>query len=88
MGKIGNLMEARAYKTIENGTVFDIRSILGKKDDDMMNIYARSIIEVLSKFTEKPLLLGIALKEEGKSREMYDLVIEKIMSILHNNING
>ena len=56
-------MEATSEEVVGTGEkTFDVRVILGRRDDPLLLVYGRQLIEQISKTSNKPLLLGIALK--------------------------
>ena len=81
-GKIGTYITTTVEQSIiDNSTTFNITSLLGRRDDPLMEIYARQLAErihklhngssrdVMDGMTLPPILLGIALSKESKARE-------------------
>eukprot|EP01111_Echinosteliopsis_oligospora_P003667 TRINITY_DN15760_c0_g1_i1.p1 TRINITY_DN15760_c0_g1~~TRINITY_DN15760_c0_g1_i1.p1 ORF type:complete len:150 (+),score=16.58 TRINITY_DN15760_c0_g1_i1:18-467(+) len=80
--KLGTLFQA--YKTSGEMTAsgepnYSVTTLLGKRDDDILNIYARQIIELVGEKTSKPLILALALQDSSKP------TFRAIMEILSSN---
>lgn len=57
-------IDAKASMPVDGRpATFSLRTLLGKRDDDVAALYARQLIERISKTTARSLLLGIALKD-------------------------
>jgi proteasome assembly chaperone 3 len=82
INKVGTVISAWADPKSDGGYLFHTEVLLGRRDDPLLTIYARQIIEKLRLCTEKPLLLGISLKEEGRSRENFQQIINKVLEIM------
>lgn len=56
---------------------------LGKRDDPLLMIYARQIIERISLVSDKPLLLSISLKSDEASRNnvSFQNILNKLFEI-------
>lgn len=54
---------------------------MGKRDDPLLHIYARQIVERMSATTDKPLLLSISLRPEGRSAELFQAVLNKLYEV-------
>jgi hypothetical protein len=79
MNKVGTLLSAWA-ETKENGdNLYFIEPLFGARDDPILNVYARCLIERISKESSLPLLLGISLCTQGKDPETLRCITEKIM---------
>ena len=55
-----------------------MQTILGKRDDPLINLFARQIIEKISSYTDKPLLLSISLHPEKQSVEILKEILKEI----------
>jgi len=80
-GKVGNLVQAWAEDSPNGGKIFNTEILLGKRDDHLILVYARKLIEIISHFSEKPLLLGICLKIEDENVEIFHTIINKLNEI-------
>ena len=55
------------------------RVLLGRRDDEVLEVYARTLIELISKRTgaaAKPLLLAISIKEH--SSDMFKAIMQEV----------
>lgn len=81
--KVGTLMTAWAEENIgsSGGYTYETRTLMGKRDDPVLCVYARRIMEsIVSSGSEKPLLLAICILEEGKTPEIFHGVIEVVLT--------
>ncbi len=83
INKIGTFIKAWADSKADGGKIYQTSIVLGKRDDPLLTIYARQLIEKISLFSSKSLLLGISLKEEGRSREHFQEIINKVLEIIN-----
>jgi len=61
---------------------YETRTLIGKRDDPVLGVYARRLMEsIVMSGSEKTLLLAICIVEEGKTPEVFHEVIEAVMSI-------
>ena len=60
---------------------FDIQTLLGRRDDPVLHVYARQLIERISASSEKPLLLAIALKEDGRGPAFFQDIVNKVIEL-------
>lgn len=59
---------------------FLTKVLIGKRDDPLLEIYARQILENINKVYEmNEIYLGISLQEEGRSRESFVQIINIIL---------
>ena len=75
-GNIGTLVHAQKDNPVEHGQTgtFSAKVLLGRRDADIVEVYARTLIELVSKRLDVPLLLGISLKDE--SPEMFRAILK------------
>lgn len=78
--KFGTLLHAWSEQTADSRKIYQIRTLLGKRDDPLLNIYARQIIERLSAQTNKHLLLSISLRNDGRDSHQFQSIINKVFS--------
>jgi proteasome assembly chaperone 3 len=76
--KYGSILIASFEKSGENNKTFHIQNLLGRRDDPLINIYARNIIEEISKSSNKPLMLSICLQDEGRGTDIFQDVMNQI----------
>lgn len=81
INKFGTFLNAWAEPKADGGKLYMINTLLGKRDDPLLTIYARQMIERLSVYTAKPILLAISLKDEGRSREQFQAILNKFFEI-------
>lgn len=79
--KFGTIIRASSYTKADGGKIFEANVLLGKRDDPLLIIYARQILEKLSPFTNKPLVLAICLLEEGRSKACFEGIINQLLEI-------
>lgn len=65
--------------TISGDPNYSISTLIGKRDNTILNIYARQIIELVGKTSSKPILLAVALVDESKT------TFKTVMEIMENN---
>ena len=83
MKKLGTLISAwtESSEMDCNNKIYRMETLLGRRDDPLLNIYARQIIEQISKTSDKPLLLSVALKPEGRDTATFQEVLNKLLEI-------
>lgn len=79
--KFGTIIRASSYTKADGGKIFEANVLLGKRDDPLLIIYARQILEKLSSFTNKPLVLAICLLEEGRNKACFEGIINQLLEI-------
>lgn len=55
-------LRASSEDKADGGKLFHIDTLFGKRDDPLLHVYARQIVERIASVSSKPLLLAIALK--------------------------
>jgi proteasome assembly chaperone 3 len=78
--KFGTLINAWAETKADGGKSFDMVTLLGRRDDPLLNVYARQLIEKISLVSDKPLLLAVALVAGGRDVETFQNVLNNIAS--------
>mmetsp|Transcript_57483 Transcript_57483/g.132008 ORF Transcript_57483/g.132008 Transcript_57483/m.132008 type:complete len:130 (-) Transcript_57483:401-790(-) len=58
---------------------FSTRVLLGRRDDETLEVYARTLIELISQRSSLPLLLSISMKEH--SPEMFKGILRELDQI-------
>jgi len=83
VNKFGNLLTAWSESKGDGASdkIYEVQSLLGKRDDVLLNVYARQIIERISATSDKPLLLALSLKPEGRDAETFRDVLNKLFEI-------
>ncbi len=82
INKVGTLINAWSEPKADGGKIYQTSILLGKRDDPLLTVYARQLIERISTLSNKTLLLGISLKEEGRSREQFQFIINHVLESL------
>eukprot|EP00742_Colponemidia_sp_Colp-10_P009730 GILJ01010640.1.p1 GENE.GILJ01010640.1~~GILJ01010640.1.p1 ORF type:complete len:248 (+),score=23.72 GILJ01010640.1:28-744(+) len=67
LAKIGTMILARKEGEEEGPTSFSTTTVLGKRDEEVLSVYARALIGLISQSSPKALLLGISLKDHSPS---------------------
>ena len=65
----------------EGGKYYVMNTLLGRRDDPLLNVYARQIIENISAVSDLPLLLCICLDEKGRSTKIFQDVLNQLYSV-------
>eukprot|EP00981_Chlorochromonas_danica_P012826 scaffold5444_cov181-Ochromonas_danica.AAC.7 len=82
INKVGSLLKAWSEPKSDGGLRYFVENVLGRRDDPLLNIFARQLIERCSFFTSKPLLLAISLKEEGRGKEHFEATVNLAIELL------
>ena len=74
---------AEAIEGPEGRHTYEVSTLLGRRDDPLLDIYARQLIERSAAKTAapKPLLLTIALKESGRGVDIFNEVLNAVMEL-------
>jgi proteasome assembly chaperone 3 len=80
--KFGTFLRAYFEDVADSSKIYHIETILGRRDDPLLTIYARQIIERLAKVSRKQLLLSISLREEGRSPQIFQAVIDQLFDVI------
>ena len=81
MNKFGTIINAWAETKADGGKTFDMVTLLGRRDDPLLSVYARQLVERISTSSDKPLLLAIALLPNGRDTETFQNVLNEITRI-------
>ena len=80
--KLGTLITGEMIIGADGTVHYEINVIFGKRDDQLLLVYCRQIIEKIYKAgSKKPLLFAIALLEDGRSVECFQAVLNKLDEI-------
>eukprot|EP00520_Triparma_pacifica_P020011 CAMPEP_0118642338 /NCGR_PEP_ID=MMETSP0785-20121206/5782_1 /TAXON_ID=91992 /ORGANISM="Bolidomonas pacifica, Strain CCMP 1866" /LENGTH=124 /DNA_ID=CAMNT_0006533883 /DNA_START=71 /DNA_END=442 /DNA_ORIENTATION=- len=86
LGKIGTLVAANVDCNPINGNkTYIVEILMGRRDDPLLEIYARQLIEKCSLMdvgVMRPLLLQISLKEEGRDTESFQETLNKLLEMV------
>ncbi len=81
INKFGTMLSAWAEAKSDGGKLYQVSTLMGKRDDPLLNIYARQIIERMAVSTDKPLLLSISLHPDGRSAAIFQSVLNRLFEI-------
>ena len=82
INKMGTVIHAWPNKIEGMGDViYETKTLLGKREDSLLDVYARQIIERIEKVSNKPLILAISLKEEGRDAKTFSDILNKLYAI-------
>ena len=79
--KLGTIMTAEAVDGLEGRRSYEIHTLLGRRDDALLDVYARQLIEKIALTSAKPLLLTIALAEDGRGVDVFNDVLNTVLQI-------
>jgi proteasome assembly chaperone 3 len=86
INKFGTIMKASVQNKSDGGVIYNVSTLLGKRDDPLLMIYARQLIERSFFHTNKPLILSISLQDEGRGKEHFEAILTRVMeNILTGN---
>ena len=68
--------------TLEANKLYHTEIIFGKRDDMLLNVYARNVCEIVSEVASRPLLLGIALHRDFRSPEQFKECLNNLKSMI------
>jgi proteasome assembly chaperone 3 len=79
LGKFGTILRARKEQSysLEGSPIYEIDTVLGKRDDPTMEIFARQLIEITSAQCPKPLVLALGFKSK-----MSPKLLKSILTII------
>jgi proteasome assembly chaperone 3 len=76
--KFGTLISAWSDEKSDGGRIYDMKVVLGRRDDPLLNVYARQLIERISAISTKPLLLAISLHPDGRDTATFQNILNEI----------
>ena len=80
--KMGTVIRVWSNKLEGMGEAsYEMTTLLGKRDDPLLDVYGRQIIEKVVVHSNKPLILGIALKDEGRDAKTFQDILNKLFEI-------
>ena len=78
INKFGTLIQAEAETKADGGKIYQISTLMGKRDDPLLHIYARQIIERIAEHCNKPLLLCISLQPECRDTTSFQTILNHL----------
>mmetsp|Transcript_18747 Transcript_18747/g.24755 ORF Transcript_18747/g.24755 Transcript_18747/m.24755 type:complete len:141 (+) Transcript_18747:77-499(+) len=80
--KIGTLISVESERSALGGSNgYSTSVLLGRRDDPLLLIYARQVMEQVCAGVGKPLLLGIALKPEGRDPQTFESIMNELIRL-------
>ena len=69
--KFGTVIHAWADRHLDgsSGVTYEMNVLLGKREDTLLTVYARQIMQRIGMSSTKPLILAIALRESDDGRD-------------------
>ncbi|GMH73732.1 hypothetical protein TrST_g13788 [Triparma strigata] len=82
------LVSSITHSASSNKSTYNVTVLLGRRDDDILSVYCRQIIEKVSTFDDsvksgKPIMFMIGLKEEGKRRGAFVEISNEVLRLYH-----
>lgn len=79
LDKFGTLIKAWSEQKSDGGYLYHINTLMGRRDDPLLTIYARQIVERLTLVgIQTPLLLAISLKDSSRSTDAFQAIINHL----------
>lgn len=78
INKFGTIIQADSESKADGEKIYQISTVMGKRDDPLLHIYARQIIERISMHCNKPLLLCISLLPECRDTESFQTILNHL----------
>eukprot|EP01031_Cornospumella_fuschlensis_P031592 gene31593-38180_t len=79
INKVGSVLKAWTEPKFDGGLRYMVENMLGRRDDPLLVLYARQLIERIALISPKELVLAISLTEEGRGKEHFQEVINRTM---------
>ncbi|CAM9757429.1 unnamed protein product [Chrysoparadoxa australica] len=76
--RIGTLLQVTSEGGGMGGKSFHVETLIGRRDDPLLVVCARQLAEQLR--SDKPLLLGLALKDEGRDSHTFQAIINTVLA--------
>ena len=83
-GKFGSLLTSWCEDRLDGSSkLYKSHVLLGKRDDELLNVFAKEIMQIISLRSTLPLLLSIALDDEnGRDAETFKTILESVRAIV------
>ena len=81
MAKVGNLLYATQEDNSRGGKEYNVNVLMGRRDDPLLVVYARRLIEKMSSIVD-PLALAITLQDGGRDTQSFQDIIKIILRLL------
>lgn len=82
MAKVGNLLYATQEDNSRGGKEYNVNVLMGRRDDPLLVVYARRLIEKMSSIVDLPLLLAITLQDGGRDTQSFQDIIKIVLRLL------
>ena len=82
-GKFGSMLTSWSEDRLDGSSkLYKSHVLLGKRDDELLNVFAKEIMQIISPRSTLPLLLSIALDDEnGRNAETFKTILESVRAI-------
>jgi hypothetical protein len=78
-GKFGTLLSAWAEDKLDGQSkTYNSTVLLGKREDELLNVFAQQIVQKISQTSDTPLLLSIALSDEGREVSTFRQILDTV----------
>lgn len=79
----GTLISAWADDRLDRiGKSYETCVLMGKRDDELLDVFAQQILQKITVVSTKPLLLSIALAEDGRDAETFKQILDAVCEML------
>lgn len=93
-GRVGTFVSCQAEESVIDGGIrFNISVLLGKRNDDMLGVYARRVMDRILKLrtslqdASPPLLLAISLEpQKEKDPAMFSAIVDVLVQLYQEAI--
>lgn len=80
VGTLGTIMQAEKETVLGGGSTYRVETLVGRRDDPLLELCTRQLAERLSEAgCDRPLLLCLGLKKESSSLEAVRQVVQTVM---------
>ena len=77
--KFGTLISAWAEDKLDgSGKAYNVRILQGLREDELLDVYAKQILARVAARSDRPLLLAIALRADGRDADTFRSVLAAI----------
>lgn len=83
LGNFGTFVNAWCEESADGNTLFQTKVLLGKREEPILHIYARQIIEkiVNTSTSRKPLVLAISLHQDTQGAKAMQMILNALFEI-------
>ena len=81
LARMGTLLFASQEENSMGEKDYTVNILMGRRDDPLLTIYARQLVEQIGKSSDLPLLLAITLKDEGRDSATFQEVVNLVLRL-------